>query len=157
MRGVSRDSLARAHGEVDRLVEDSAPDALRSVAGELFAVVHLLATEARLRRVVSDPAVAADQRAGLLTDVLAERVSMRALQVAEVLVRSPWSVPRDLVDAADEIAAGVLFAAEEKDDALDEVEDELFRFARILEREPTLRSALTDPSLPRERKQSLLD
>ena len=63
----------------------------------------------------------------------------------------------DLVDAADEVAAQVLFAAEEQDDALDEVEDELFRFGRILEREPELRSALTDPSLPAERKQSLLD
>jgi F-type H+-transporting ATPase subunit delta len=157
MRGVSRDSLAKALAEADRLVADRAPDALRSIAGELFTIVHLLSTEARLRRVVSDPGVAADQRAALLSDVLGARVSQRALQVAEVLVRSQWSTPRDLLDATDEIAANVLFAAEERDDTLDEVEDELFRFARILEREPSLRSALTDPSLPEDRQQSLLD
>lgn len=157
MRGVSRDSLAKAHAEADRLVADSAPDALRSIAAELFAIVHVLSTEARLRRVVSDPGVAADQRAALLSDVLGARVSQRALEVAEILVRSQWSTPRDLLDATDEIAADVLFAAEETDGTLDEVEDELFRFARILEREPSLRSALTDPSLPAERKQSLLD
>jgi F-type H+-transporting ATPase subunit delta len=157
MRGVSRDSLAKALAEADRLVADRAPEALRSIAGELFTIVHLLSTEARLRRVVSDPGVAADQRAALLSDVLGARVSQRALQVAEVLVRSQWSTPRDLLDATDEIAANVLFAAEERDDTLDEVEDELFRFARILEREPSLRSALTDPSLPEDRQQSLLD
>jgi F-type H+-transporting ATPase subunit delta len=157
MRGVSRDSLAKALAEADRLVAESGPDALRSIAGELFTIVHLLSTEARLRRVVSDPGVAADQRAALLSDVLGARVSQRALQVAEVLVRSQWSTPRDLLDATDEVAANVLFAAEESDGTLDEVEDELFRFARILEREPELRSALTDPSLPAERKQSLLD
>jgi hypothetical protein len=51
----------------------------------------------------------------------------------------------------------VLFAAEERDDALDEVEDELFRFGRILDREPPAPARLTDPSLPADRKQSLLD
>ena len=33
---------------------------------------------------------------------------------------------------------------------------ELFRFARLLEREPALRAALTDPALPVERKSGLL-
>ena len=45
----------------------------------------------------------------------------------------------------------------EQVDILDEVEDELFRFGRILDREPTLRSALTDPSLPDDRKTELLE
>ena len=88
MRGVSRNSLAKALAEADRLVAESAPDALRSIAGELFSIVHLLSTEARLRRVIRDPGVAADQRAALLSDVLGATVSQRALQVAEVLVRS---------------------------------------------------------------------
>src|SRR3954451_20746422 len=104
MRGVRRDSLVMAHAEAERLLAESAPDALRSIAGELFAIVHLLSAEARLRRVVSDPGVGADQRAGLLPDVLGARLSQRALQVAEVLVRSQWSTPRDLLDATDEIA-----------------------------------------------------
>ncbi len=44
----------------------------------------------------------------------------------------------------------------EQVDVLDEVEDELFRFGRILDREPALRRALTDPSLPADRKTELL-
>jgi F-type H+-transporting ATPase subunit delta len=157
MRGISRQSLGAGRARVDELTADAGADELRRLAGELFPVVHLLAGEPRLRRIVTDPAVGADQRAELRGGLLGDRVSASAAAVVEVLVRSSWSQPADIVDAADDVAAQVLFAAEERDDALDEVEDELFRFGRILEREPRLRSALTDPSLPAERKQSLLD
>ena len=40
--------------------------------------------------------------------------------------------------------------------ALDQVEDELFRFARTLENEIRLRDALVDPQLPVERRVSML-
>ena len=46
--------------------------------------------------------------------------------------------------------------AAEGEGVLDDVEDELFRFARLLEREPALRAALTDPGLPDDRKSSLV-
>jgi F-type H+-transporting ATPase subunit delta len=157
MRGVSRQSLDAGRTRVEELTADARPDAMRRLADELFPVVHLLAAEPRLRRIVSDPAIGADQRAALLGGLLGDRVSPDAGEVIEVLVRSPWSRPADIVDAADDIASQVLFAAEEQDSTLDDVEDELFRFSRILEREPRLRSALTDPSLPADRKQSLLD
>jgi F-type H+-transporting ATPase subunit delta len=157
MQGASRHSLAAARDRIDAITADPAPDALRRLSGELFAVVHLLAGQARLRRLVSDPAVEGEDRSRLLIDLLGDRVSERAREVVDVLVRSAWSRPGDLVDATDELAAHVLFGAEEKDDALDEVEDELFRFGRILDREPRLRSALTDRSAPEPNRQALLD
>ena len=46
--------------------------------------------------------------------------------------------------------------AAEGDGVLDDVEDELFRFARLLEREPLLRAGLTDPGLPDDRKLGLV-
>jgi F-type H+-transporting ATPase subunit delta len=52
--------------------------------------------------------------------------------------------------------AQAMFSVAEAEDALDEVEDELFRFARALEREHELRDALTDPALPGERKRAVL-
>jgi F-type H+-transporting ATPase subunit delta len=54
------------------------------------------------------------------------------------------------------LAAGAAINAAEGDGVLDEVEDELFRFGRLLEREQPLRAALTDPGLPVDRKLSLL-
>jgi F-type H+-transporting ATPase subunit delta len=93
----------------------------------------------------------------LAADVFGEALSKPAEQIVEALVRASWSKPADLVDAADELAAQALFAGAEHAGVLDEVEDELFRFGRILDREPALRSALTDPSLPADRKVALLD
>lgn len=52
--------------------------------------------------------------------------------------------------------ARAMFSVAEAEDALDEVEDELFRFARALESEHELRDALTDPRLPAERKRAVL-
>ena len=52
--------------------------------------------------------------------------------------------------------AQALFAVADAEGALDAVEDELFRFARALERETKLREALTDPALPPERKKAVL-
>jgi F-type H+-transporting ATPase subunit delta len=53
--------------------------------------------------------------------------------------------------------AQALFSVAEAEEALDEVEDELFRFARTLEREADLRAALTDLHLPAERKRAVLE
>jgi F-type H+-transporting ATPase subunit delta len=52
--------------------------------------------------------------------------------------------------------AEAMFSVAEAEDALDVVEDELFRFARQLEREQELRDALTDPALPSNRKRAVL-
>jgi F-type H+-transporting ATPase subunit delta len=49
-----------------------------------------------------------------------------------------------------------MFSVAEAEDALDAVEDELFRFARALEKQQRLREALTDPALPAERKRAVL-
>ena len=161
MQGVSRASLAAVREQLDSLLtggskKDAA--AQRTVAEELFSVVGLLEANPRLRRMLSDPAVQGDRRASLAADVLgSSSLSAPTTEIVEALVRASWSGPADLVDAADQMAAQALFAGAEHADALDEVEDELFRFGRILDREPALRSALTDPSLPAERKTELLD
>jgi F-type H+-transporting ATPase subunit delta len=53
--------------------------------------------------------------------------------------------------------ARALFAVAEAEGALEEVEDDLFRFARTLEAESDLRDALSDPALPVERKEAVLE
>jgi len=52
--------------------------------------------------------------------------------------------------------AQALFSVADAEEALDTVEDELFRFARVLEKERDLRDALTDPALPADRKKAVL-
>jgi F-type H+-transporting ATPase subunit delta len=160
MQGVSRGSLVAVREKLDSIFESGTKKeaaAQRQVAEQLFAVLELLDANAQLRRMLSDSAVDADRKARLAADVFGEQLSAQASEVVEALVRASWGRPSDLIAATDELAAQALFATAEKVNVLDDVEDELFRFGRILDREPTLRNALTDPSLPQDRKTELLE
>ena len=53
--------------------------------------------------------------------------------------------------------AQALFAVAEAEGQLDQVEDELFRFGKIVESRSDLREALTDPRLPAERKKAVIE
>lgn len=52
--------------------------------------------------------------------------------------------------------AQAIFSVAEAEGVLDEVEDELFRFARTVEQRSDLREALTDIALPPERKRAVI-
>src|SRR4051794_18118839 len=56
-----------------------------------------------------------------------------------------------------EAYADALLKIAEVEGNLAEVEDEIFRFARILEGNDELRMALTDPQLPAERRQAVIE
>jgi F-type H+-transporting ATPase subunit delta len=53
--------------------------------------------------------------------------------------------------------AEALFAVAVAEGRLGEVEDELFRFARVLEGSDELREALTDPHIPASRRQQIIE
>ena len=72
------------------------------------------------------------------------------------LVTSRWSRPTDLVEAVETLARAAAFGVAEKDGSLDRVEDELFRFGRIIDREPELARLLSDESTPAEKRIGLL-
>ncbi|OLT13916.1 ATP synthase F1 subunit delta [Pseudonocardia sp. CNS-139] len=55
------------------------------------------------------------------------------------------------------MARQALLAAAEKGGSLDDVEDELFRFGRVLDREPELAGLLADTSTPAEGRVALVD
>ncbi len=52
--------------------------------------------------------------------------------------------------------AQALFAVAEAEGNLEDVEDELFRFGKIVESQPALRESLTDPGLPADRKKAVV-
>ena len=74
-----------------------------------------------------------------------------------MLVGARWSRSLDLVDGAETLARQATLAVAEKDGTLDDVEDELFRFGRILAREPELNALLTDTAAPVDGRLALLD
>jgi F-type H+-transporting ATPase subunit delta len=54
-----------------------------------------------------------------------------------------------MVDAMDEAGASLLLMSAEKDGRLDRVEEEIFRFGRIIDSNPDLQMALTNPAVER--------
>ena len=68
------------------------------------------------------------------------------------LVSARWSRAGDLVEALEQLARRAVLGVAEKDQSLDDVEDELFRFGRILDREPQLGSLLADEGAPADQR-----
>ena len=159
MQGASRDALSQSWAQLEELLANASVDDAAKVSDELFGVVALLDEQVGLRRAVTDPAIDAERKAGLIDAVLASRVSAPTLQVVRGLVSSRWSRMRDLGDAAEQLAvlARLIGADRAKAAQSDEVEDELFRFARIVESRPALRDALADRNLPADNKVSLVN
>ena len=157
MRGASRDSLKRALARFEESI-GALPDGAGSseVSEGLYAVAALLDREPSLRRAFADPASSPDSRVGLAQALLGEQLAPLPLSVVRDLVQERWGDANDLRTAVEKLAANAALRAAEGEGKLDDVEDELFRFARLLEREPALRAALTDPGLPAERKSALL-
>jgi len=155
MRGASRASLAAAKDRLVTMAAGSAPPS--QLGGELFAVVGLLDSEPPLRRALADSSSARDARAGLVTGLLGSRVSADTVELVSSAATSPWSTPADLADAIEQLA--VLAVVTEADEAgrLDDLEDDLFRFARVLGTQPELRAALGNPFAPADAKRRLVD
>jgi F-type H+-transporting ATPase subunit delta len=154
---ASRESLDLAARGLDDFIDSADPADLARMAEELFGAVALLDGQPGLRRALADPAAEPDRRATLLERLLGAKVSDSTLRLLRPLVRSRWSRPRDLADAAELLGRRAALGVAERSGTLDEVEDQLFRFGRILDAQPRLRQQLEDRSGPAERRVDLLD
>jgi F-type H+-transporting ATPase subunit delta len=155
MQGSSRDSQARLREALTQQVGQGGADAQR-LSDELFAVVTLLAGNGSLRRALSDPGIGGDAKVRLVDNLLTGKVGDPTLELVRQTARSRWSEPRDVVDALEAVAVDAALTRAENEGQLDEVEDELFRFQRIVDGEADLRAALTNRNLPADRKQELV-
>lgn len=153
MRGVSRASLTEAKERLQAAL--SSGDAA-TVGDELFAVVHLLDREHGLRRALSDPAQEPERKVQTVQDLLASQLSAATLDLVKHVAGLRWGRSHDLTDASEELAVSALVASAEAEGRLDDLEDELFRFGRILAAQPDLRRALNDRAAPQESKVQLL-
>jgi len=154
MRGISRTSLAEVEEQLAPLTESAQAGA--RLGDELFSVAGVLATQPALRRALSDPSRPARARADLANAVLAGKISDAAAGLVAAVAAARWSAPGDLTDAVEQLAVQAVVAAAEQEGRLDSLEDELFRFGRVVASQPQLRIALTNPFVAADAKQQLL-
>ncbi len=155
MRGASRASFADLRERLAAEDISSAAVATR-LADELFAVVGLLDTEHALRRALSDPGKPAAEKGAVAGALLHGKVTQRTEALVVAAAEARWATPGDMMDAIEQLAIEAMVLAAEADGTLDDLEDGLFRFGRVVAGQPALRAALADLSLPADRKQGLL-
>ncbi|HUK73722.1 MAG TPA: F0F1 ATP synthase subunit delta [Streptosporangiaceae bacterium] len=158
MRGISRASLAEVKEHLTAALagRPAADGTAMSVGDELFAVVRLLDREHALRRALSNPAKPGEEKAAVAEALLGGKVSPATAEITAAAVRLRWSSPRDLTDGLEQLAVAALVTAADAQGKLDDLEDGLFRFGRVVAAQPELRLALSNPLLPPERKHDLL-
>ncbi|MDO8143026.1 MULTISPECIES: F0F1 ATP synthase subunit delta [Isoptericola] len=156
MRGTSGASLAAAQERFEPVLRSAGTEAA-TLGEQLFAVVSALDGSAPLRRSLADPSRDGEDKARLVTAVLADGFDERVVDLVSGLVRSRWSSDADLGDAVERLAVDAMLAAAESRGALETVEDELFVLTRALVGQRAARQALSDETSAREQRVGLVE
>jgi len=149
-----------ASGVVGRVVDavrsgPSESDASR-LGDDLFAVVDALESSPSLRRAVTDPGTPEQNRQQLVHAVLDGKVSKIAVDIVAEGAAMRWAGGRTFAAALERQGARATLMAAENADQLENTEDELFRFARLVDGNPGLRNALADRSVRLAHRQELV-
>jgi F-type H+-transporting ATPase subunit delta len=155
MRGASRASYAELRDQLPVVAPRKA--GAEEIGDELFAVVRLLGDEHGLRRMLADPTKPSGEKAAVAGSLLHGKVSAGTEDLVVQAVSARWATPGDLNDAIEQLAIEALTLAAQYGRALDDLEDDLFRFARLVSGQPALRSALIGPTSPAEKASLLTD
>jgi len=157
LRPASRDSVLKVVEHFNGIVADLESDAFTGLANDLASAAKLLRTEAVLARHVADPSSDTGAKVQLTERLLSGKVSDAALDILKTAVSQRWSSTADLIYGVQHIARLALLVRAEREGQIEDVEDQLFRFSRILESEPKLITLLSDFSSPVDGRISLLN
>lgn len=157
LQPASRESLAALTERLDSWTDSASARDLTTTADELFAVARFLDSERSVRRLLADASSPEDARADLVRRLFGSQLSQPTVDLVSELARKRWSTARDIVTGAEGLARRTAIAIADRNGSLDEVEDQLFRFGRVVAREPQLASLLGDAARPVEGRVQLLD
>jgi F-type H+-transporting ATPase subunit delta len=130
--------------------------AIDQVETDLVAFARLLRTQVRLRKALADPALPPEPKQALLADLGQGKLQEASVELLASAATVQRLRPRELPAVLAELAAMAAFTAADKAGELDRLETELFAVAGLVEREPRVRSALTNPGLPVDNKRALI-
>ena len=153
LRGASAEALSALTARLDdELGTDKSAAAL---GDELFTVSQLFRSEPGLRRFATDASLAPEAKQGMVQQVFKDRLSETTLDLLDAAVGRRWTFSRDLPDVLERLSEiAVVHSAGAK---AGQVTDELFELAGIVDGNPALRDALSNPGRSVEDKAALLD
>jgi F-type H+-transporting ATPase subunit delta len=153
LRGASAEALVALTEQLRGAAGTN--QAAATLGDELFTVSQLFRGEAAVRRFATDASLPAEAKQGMVRQVFAGRVKDATLELLTEAVGRRWTLSRDLADVLERLSEiAVVRSAGAK---AGQVTDELFELSGIVDANPTLRSALSDPARSVDDKASLLD
>jgi len=123
-----------------------------TLAEELFAVSAVVDGSASLRRALADPSREPADKQALARGLFGGKVGETTTGLVAEVAGQRWSAERDLADTLESLAVQTLLASAEREGRIDRVEDELFRFERIVAGDPGLRDTLSSRNVDAEGK-----
>ena len=157
MRATSREAMEVVVSRFDEQTTDVPADGLTSLADDLVSVAKLLVSQPVLSKHLGEPTDSGEAKSGLAEALLSGKVSDTALELVKTAVAQRWSTEDDLAYAIRYLARLALLVRAERNDEAGEVEEQLFRFSRILDGESQLSALLSDYTTPAEGRIGLLD
>jgi F-type H+-transporting ATPase subunit delta len=130
--------------------------AIDRVETDLEEFARLLVGQVRLRKALADPGLPPEPKRALLTELGQGRLDDASVELLATVATRQRVRLRDFPGLLASLAAMAAFTAAEKAGELEQLEGELFGVATLVEREPRVRSALTNPGLPVEIKRALV-
>ena len=141
MRGSSRAAAVAVQSALDTTLAGASE--WETLAEELFAVTNVVDGNASVRRALADPSREASDKKGLARTLFGGKVGETTTGLVSEVAGQRWSAERDLGDTLESLAVQALLATAERAGRIDRVEDELFRFERIVAGNPGLRDTLS--------------
>ena len=118
-------------------------------------MVRLLDSEHGLRRALADSGKPSAEKAAVARRLLHGRVSEATEGLVADAAAAHWATSGDFADALEQLAIEALTMAAQYGGTLDDLEDDLFRFGRVVAGQTGLRAALIGPTTA-DAKASLL-
>jgi F-type H+-transporting ATPase subunit delta len=130
--------------------------AIDQVEADLEQVARLLLHQVRLRKALADPGLPPEPKRALLTELGQGRLDPTSVELLATAATRQRVRLRDFPPLLAGLAAMAAFTAADKAGELEQLEGELFFLATVVEQQPQVRSALTNPGLPVENKRALV-
>jgi ATP synthase F0 subunit b/ATP synthase F1 delta subunit len=156
MRSASREALTSLLTQFGEIAEGLDDQGLSTLADDLTSVAAMLINETVVTRYLTLAAEDASPRVRLIERLVSGKVGQPALDLLKSAVSERWSADSDLVDAVELVSRQALLIRAEQAGQLDEVEEQLFRFSRILDLQPRLAILLGDYEVPADGRVRLL-
>lgn len=154
MRGSSRAATIAVQEAFDAVLSGTVDRA--ALGEELFSVSAVIDGSPSLRRALAAPSREPKAKQALAERLFGGKVSPDAVRLVGAVAGARWAEEGDFADTVESLAVQSLLAKAEQERRIDEVEDELFRFERIIAGDAGLRDTLSSRNTDAEGKAGLV-